>query len=241
MRIVDGIYLVGGDGYNLSSGCNVYVVDAGDELFLIDIGHKSDVKSIEENLMEEGMKPKDISIILITHSHLDHAGGAAEAKQAFNSKIAANELTAKNLEVSLQKKGEAFTQDDVEIKLCGGEVLRSGDLEIEVLNTPGHTREGGDLCYKIEMDGKIILFSGDTAFKCWGGLMGGHPVSAWLGSVSLEEAEIYLKTLKNLQETVKPDILLPGHWLLALRDGWKELRECATVVSKHIKENLIKE
>ncbi len=240
MRIIDGIYLVGGAGYNLSGGCNVYMIDAGGELILVDVGHEGDVEYVKENITDEDMNPRDVSTLLITHSHLDHAGGAAKAKETFNCRLAAHELTAKAIEEGFQGSQGPFTPAEVELKLRGGETLIFGDIEVEVLDTPGHTREGGDLCYKIVVDGKVILFTGDIAFKCWRGLMGGHPVSAWLGSATLEEAELYLKTLRRLRESVKPDILLPGHRLMALRDGWKELQECIRLVSTYIEENLTK-
>jgi len=37
MRIIDGVYIVGGAEYNLSKGCNVYLIDTGGELLLVDI------------------------------------------------------------------------------------------------------------------------------------------------------------------------------------------------------------
>jgi len=236
MRILDGVYIVGGAGYNLSGGCNVYLIDAGGELLLIDIGSEDDVKLVEENIRAEDLNPKDVSVLFITHPHKDHAGGAIRAKRLFKCRLAAHKITAEIIESGFQKSQKPSV-DQVEIKLSGGESLTFGDLEVQVLDTPGHTREGGDLCYLIEANGKSILFTGDVAFKCEGGLMGGHPVTAWIGKRSQEDIETYLNSLRSLLENVKPDILLPGHGLLALRCGWRELDECIRIVAKHLEES----
>ena len=95
---------------------------------------------------------------------------------------------------------------------------------------------GGDLCYLIEVDGKSVLFTGDVAFKCERGLMAGHPITAWVGKRNQKDIETYLNSLRKLLETVKPDILLPGHGLLALRDGWKEIEECIRIVEKYLRD-----
>ncbi|RLI38687.1 hypothetical protein DRO64_11500 [Candidatus Bathyarchaeota archaeon] len=237
MRILDGVYIVGGAGYNLSGGCNVYLIDAGGELLLIDIGSEDDVELVEENIRSEDLNPKDVSVLFITHPHMDHAGGAVRAKKLFECKLAAHKITAEIIESRFQKSQNRPPAAHVEIKLRGSESLTFGDLEIQVLDTPGHTREGGDLCYLIEANGKSILFTGDVAFKCERGLMGGHPVTAWIGKRSPKEIEIYLNSLRSLLETVKPDILLPGHGLLALREGWRELDECIRIVAKHLEES----
>ena len=237
MRILDGVYLVGGAGYNLSGGCNVYLIDAGGELLLIDIGSEGDVELVEENIRSEDLNPKDVLVLFITHPHTDHAGGAARAKKIFECKLAAHKITAEIIEGGFKKSQNEPQPAQVEIKLHGGESLAFGDLEVQVLDTPGHTREGGDLCYLIEANGKSILFTGDIAFKCERGLMGGHPVTAWIGKRSRKEIETYLNSLRSLLEIAKPDILLPGHGLLALREGWRELDECIRIVAKHLEES----
>jgi len=47
-------------------------------------------------------------------------------------------------------------------ELLGGDILEVGDLAVEVLHVPGHTR--GSLLYLVEADERPHLFSGDTLF-----------------------------------------------------------------------------
>ncbi len=49
----------------------------------------------------------------------------------------------------------------VDIRLGGGEKLRAGDCELEVVHTPGHT--AGHVCYYLEEYG--LLFSGDHLMR----------------------------------------------------------------------------
>jgi len=234
MRIVDGVYLVGGSSYNLSSGCNVYLIDTlGAGFILIDIGSEEDVEMVKANIIEEGFDPDSVSALFLTHSHLDHSGGAALAKKTFKCKLVAHELTAEAIESGFQRSQGRLTPAYVDIKLRGGETLTFGKSKIEVFDASGHTREGGDLCYGLKVEGKSLLFTGDTAFKCDRGLMAGHPVSSWLGSRDIESIRKYLRSLENLSRAVKPDILLPGHGLLALKGGWRELQECIRIVSEY--------
>ncbi|RJS85244.1 MBL fold metallo-hydrolase [Candidatus Bathyarchaeota archaeon] len=236
MKVIDDIYLVGGASYNLSTGCNVYLIDCNHELVLIDIGSEADVKLIKENIVEGGFDPRKVSTVLFTHSHLDHAGGAAEAKRNFGCKLGSHVDTAKAIERGIQESQGKLKPAAVEIKLHGGETLTFGDKTIKILSTPGHTREGGDVCYMIECGGKRILFTGDTAFKCERGLMGGHPVSAWLGPRRKEEIEMYLHSLRDLLRLAGPEVLLPGHGLLALKRGREELKRCIEIVSEYLSE-----
>ena len=45
----------------------------------------------------------------------------------------------------------------------GSSVLKDGDTEITVLETPGHTM--GSVCFLIDINGEKMLFTGDTVFS----------------------------------------------------------------------------
>lgn len=57
---------------------NVYVfVDEDGQVTLIDTGMKTSVKRITAGLAQIGKSPADVTRIVLTHAHGDHAGGAA--------------------------------------------------------------------------------------------------------------------------------------------------------------------
>ncbi len=91
----------------------------------------------------EGTDPK---YILMTHNHMDHTGALVEVKSALNVPIAAHRDDAGGL---------PLTPD---LLLTDGELVTCGNIQLEVLHTPGHTP--GSLCFRTEK----YLIAGDTLF-----------------------------------------------------------------------------
>ncbi|NLJ71407.1 MAG: MBL fold metallo-hydrolase [Syntrophomonadaceae bacterium] len=69
---------------------NTHIIDYNEELFLIDSGCINDVKRIEKYCNEILDRPvSDIKIMVLTHMHPDHAGGANKLRAQYNIPIAA--------------------------------------------------------------------------------------------------------------------------------------------------------
>lgn len=124
-----------------------------------------------------------VQFILVTHGHFDHAEGAARLSELLGG---VGVLAA---DAAHCVGAEPLDRD---------EWLGGNGLEIQVVDTPGHTADS--VCFLIECGGEQVLFSGDTI------LGRGTTVVAYpdgdLGS--------YLRSLKTLSayENVP---LLPGH------------------------------
>ena len=58
-----------------------YLLDSGDGLILIDCGMPQTVYQIFESIRKLGFDPRDIRLILVSHAHYDHAGGAEAIRQ----------------------------------------------------------------------------------------------------------------------------------------------------------------
>lgn len=215
MRILDRIFLVGGEDYRLSSGCNVYLIDAGGNLLLMDIGDDADVKAVLSNVRGEGFDSEEVSALFLTHEHGDHGGGVKRAKEAFRCETLAHVRVAEAL-------GEAW----VDTKLSGGERIVRNDVEVVPIYTPGHSP--GSLCYRVRMDGKELLFSGDTVLiraPMDGAQMGGYPIRSWLRLIDASSWDVYTESLRKLTEETHPEALFPGHGCFVLREGTTALRE----------------
>ena len=50
----------------------------GSRPILVDSGPPGSFKKLRENLSSEGIAPKELGAVLLTHGHADHAGTAAE-------------------------------------------------------------------------------------------------------------------------------------------------------------------
>ncbi len=54
------------------NSCNSFLLRGEKKIVLIDSGLQTEAKQLRFNLMETGLKPKDVSLILHTHLHADH-------------------------------------------------------------------------------------------------------------------------------------------------------------------------
>jgi len=89
-------------GFGLSAplDCHIYLLDGGDELALVDAGiggSVGDTQQILANIEAEGYDPDNVSTLLLTHYHADHAGGAAELRDALGLSVGGAPLKAKKL------------------------------------------------------------------------------------------------------------------------------------------------
>ena len=107
----------------------------------------------------------NLEYILLTHSHWDHTGDCAKLASITNAKVLLNNLDEYRLSepdkhaiFKLPFKLEPYTDS---ININHKEKIQIGNIEFEVLHTPGHT-EGG-VCF-VEHKSKTV-FSGDTLFK----------------------------------------------------------------------------
>ncbi len=191
-KLLNGIYIA----EESPGGCNVYLV-AGNPPLLVDL-REDDAEKVLESAGRLGKHP---SLLVLTHCHYDHSGGAYIAK-ARGLKV----LIGKGDEEVLIKGddsrscavlfGKSLTPVNPDRILLDGDVIESYPYKFTVFITPGHTP--GSLClYEPE---KGFLFTGDTIFADGVGrtdLPGG----------SL--AELY-KSLKRLSK-LDVKALFPGH------------------------------
>jgi hydroxyacylglutathione hydrolase len=115
-----------------------------------------DSNGVEDPLLEE-VASRDITIthVLVTHSHHDHVVRVGELGRRFGVPVLAHPL--------------ASAVEGVTGTMADGDVVSSGDLEIRVLATPGHSRDHLALL----VDGTDCL-TADCLFKgTVGGTMGG--------------------------------------------------------------------
>lgn len=138
-------------------GVNCYLVSTEKAAVVIDPGFKNE--KVTEFLQKNSNKEK---IILLTHAHFDHIGGADDLRSHTNTKIAIGEFDAeglkdtnKNLSDRFHAKLKPFSAD---ILLKNDDEFYVGDIHFKVIHTPGHT--SGGVCFLTD----DILFSGDTLF-----------------------------------------------------------------------------
>lgn len=136
---------------------HVYVL-LGDRPALVDAGMPESAAAVRDGLRALGLESGDVTLVLLTHEHADHAGGAGAFPKAL---VAAHPLAAAKLRHGDRRAthAEAATTEP-ELELDDRSLVHAGGLALRVLHTPGHT--SGSVCLYEESRG--LLFTGDTAF-----------------------------------------------------------------------------
>jgi glyoxylase-like metal-dependent hydrolase (beta-lactamase superfamily II) len=150
-----GVYSVDNYLYGEPGALATYVVDA-DRPAVLDAGGANTVEHIFDAMAALDIAPGDLAYVLVTHLHLDHAGGAGHlAERCPNAEVVVHErgveyLTDRerldHLRESVSRA--AGTEDPYgEPKLVppervrsvgGGETLDLGDRRLDVYDAPGH-------------------------------------------------------------------------------------------------------
>lgn len=164
---------------------NLYLV-GDDPLTLIDAGYdrEEDVRLVLETIGE-----KRLDAVIITHGHVDHAGGAWQIREATGARVLAHPADWPSIE-------RRFPGKKPDEKIEPGQKFPVGGHVLQALLLPGHTP--GHLALLIEAE--KIIFSAD--------LVTGE------GSTLVAPPEGNMKTyLDSLQKLRKMDLamILPGH------------------------------
>ena len=216
MRITPSIYLVGSTPVGLTEGydCHIYLVKGPEGLFLIDAGNGYDTETLLQNISDEGLDPADITHILITHHHTDHARGSKALKDALDCEVWIGENTGRHLlqegtdeelGIPFAKEHGMYAQDYVYIHcpvdhgVEDGEKFTVAGVDITAINVIGHSYDS--MCYLMELDGRKCIFSGDVVY--YEGIIGllNYPMSSHMD---------YHKGLPKLKD-LDIDGFYPGH------------------------------
>ena len=230
MRLADRIHLVGSGsiGFDLTDAydCHVFLLDGGGELALLDTGAGMGTARILENVRAEGFDPARIRQIILTHAHVDHAGGAARMRGLLDTpsvlcsaEAAGWVRTADEEKVSLgvAKRAGFYPEDyvlepcPVDGELADGDTVRIGNLELTAIATPGHC--DGHLSFLLERDGERTLFSADAIF---------HGGNILLQNIWDCRLDAQIRTLRRLLE-LDVTALIPSHLAWSLQNGQRHI------------------
>ena len=143
----------------LACNCTILGDEQTREALVIDPG--DEVARIHRRLTEQGLTLKQI---VLTHAHIDHAGGALQLKQRTGAPIRLNQDDLPLLEAMPAQAAwlgmpvpEVAPPDD---GLEEGQTVGLDRYPAQVLRTPGHTP--GSIClYFVPLN---LLIAGDTLF-----------------------------------------------------------------------------
>lgn len=218
---------------------NCYLV-RGEVPYAVDTNVTKGWEEILKALSENGLAPRDLKYILVTHHHYDHTGNLAELKRLSGAKVAAGSLDAPvvsglreppgpgnisfggklmgMLPASWLRAYQRFEPCEVDLELHEGDILE--ELGLEVLEVPGHT--AGGVAFHHGEGG--WAFIGDTISN----LMGrpGLPVLSFS-----YDKEAILGSIRRLGE-LDLDYAYPGHGAVLGPNAGAKIRALAEKLSR---------
>jgi hydroxyacylglutathione hydrolase len=181
----------------LACNCSIIGDEATHEAMVIDPGDE-----IDRILLTLAKHQLTLKQIVITHAHIDHIGGAMKLKAATGAPILLNEKDEMLINLlAVQATWVGMRPPDAvryDQHLADAAKLKTGNIESQVLHTPGHTE--GSLCVYIPAENKLI--AGDTLFA---GSIGRTDLPG--GNSEKIIRSIHDKLLVLPEET----IVVPGH------------------------------
>ncbi len=219
-EVAENIYLIDNQLYSIPKWGSVYLINE-EKKALVDTGPTTSVNFVLEGIKRVGVDPEDIDYLIITHIHLDHAGGAGVLIQDMpHAQVAVYHKGAKHLanpaklvgsvrraqgEEIMAKLGEVVP---IEMKrivpVSEGDVIKLGENQVlRFIEAPGHASH--ELCiYESRNNG---LFSGDAI----GISLAENKVLVPVTPPPSFDLELYLDTLKKLM-TLKASTLYFAHF-----------------------------
>jgi len=167
---VDAVY----NGFHGHSAIHIVVSDG--LAAIVDTGTFYSISPLVASLAQQGVLPEQVAYVIVTHVHLDHAGGAGEAMRRFpNARLIVHprgarhmtdpaQLLAGTIAVYGKEKTHAVYGDIIPIaeerviEAPDGFTLDFNGRKLVFLDTPGHARH--HFCIFDETSGAI--FTGDT-------------------------------------------------------------------------------
>lgn len=161
-------------------GCNVYLVHDQGEWLLIDIGYEETVDEFIELIRQLDFPLSQCKTLIATHADVDHIQGLAKAKQMLRTSVTSHPLAVEPLqsgdklltfaEIKAQNIHLEMPPVEIEHQVVDGDIIKVGNLELEVWHTPGHT--DSQLSFRLGE----VLFSGDNIYRdgCVGAIDAHH-------------------------------------------------------------------
>jgi metallo-beta-lactamase class B len=167
-QVFDNLYFVGMTEFAS------WAVTTSDGIIVIDPLFDYSVEDeVVGGLRKLGFDPADVRYVLVSHGHLDHAGGAKLLQQRFGARVL---MSAADWDMIERQKPR--WQPARDLVITDGEKLTLGDTTLTMYLTPGHTngtvstliplRDGAEMHVAALWGGTLFNFAPDAArFKAY--------------------------------------------------------------------------
>jgi metallo-beta-lactamase class B len=190
-KVFDNLYFVGEQEFSawaMSTSQGIILLDA-----IFDYSVEAEV---DEGLKKLGLNPADIRYVVISHGHLDHAGGAKFLQEKYGARLL---MSAADYDLLDQQNPTWKPKRDMVV--TDGYTLTLGDTTMTLYVTPGHTEGTVSSVFPVR-DGNRT-----------------HTAAAWGGTLfnfgpNLPRLEAYAQSAARFRDIVakaKADVILSNH------------------------------
>jgi glyoxylase-like metal-dependent hydrolase (beta-lactamase superfamily II) len=168
-------------GYKRFIGAYLF---SGEKNAIVDVGPTAAIPNLLSALTEAGISPKEIDYIVLTHIHIDHAGGVGTViKELSNAKVLAHSRARSHLiDPTMLWKGSLKTLGDLALKYGPIEAIPENrivvatdqmkldlghGLALEIHLTPGHAAHHLSIFDRASG----VLIAGEAAGVCIDGMV----------------------------------------------------------------------
>jgi len=216
---------------------SIHLMQSGESLALFDTGTSHAVPQVLDAIVARGRTPADVEWVVLTHIHLDHAGGAGALMRALpNARLLVHPRGARHMvdpsrlvasatavygeETLRQTYGEILpVESERVVESRDGMLLEFGARRWTVFDTPGHARH-----HHAILDSACNgIFTGDTFGLAYPDLaVGGRPFVTPTTTPVQFEPDAMRESIERLA-ALRPDCLYLTHF--GRVDGVPALRE----------------
>jgi metallo-beta-lactamase class B len=157
-KVFDNLYFVGQTEYS------AWAVTTSDGIIVVDALWDYSVEDeIAGGLKKLGLDPAKIKYVVVSHGHIDHAGGARYLQDQFGSHVL---LSAADWDLLDRDKGR-WPKPKRDMVATDGQKLTLGDTTLTLYLTPGHTLGTISTLIPVKDGGKphMVAEWGGTAFN----------------------------------------------------------------------------
>jgi len=196
----------------LQCNCTILGDEVSHEALVVDPG--DDIPRILTLLAKHSLTVKQI---LVTHAHIDHIAGAQQLKKLTGAPILYNQRDLPLVALMDVQAGwlgvptpEVAPPDD---DLVHGYTVKAGDIQGEIIHTPGHTQ--GSSC--LYLPAESLLLAGDTLFA---GSVGRTDLPGGDSRALIQSIHDRLLTLPDATRVI------PGHGGLTSIEAERAIHSC---------------
>jgi metallo-beta-lactamase class B len=213
-KIFDDVFAIG------NSGTTVYVIRTAQGLLMIDALGAGDAAGTTAQLDSQllpgfqklGLDPAQVKVVLVTHGHADHFGGASYFQEHYGSKVYVSAADWSLMENPPARgrggrgpSGPPTPLPKHDAELHDGDVVALGDLKVTAIAVPGHTPGAMGFIFPVR----------DSGTRHVAALFGG----AWLtpqilSDEALQTFQMSVQRFKEVTRTAGVDVLLQNHMLM---------------------------